>query len=86
MAVLVAFEAQTFSHMVGTCLFMKMVYIHRVIVPFLRSRLGTVVLVSVGIGEGDSGVPSVDITINLHDSSEVLVKVVRDIPHHMDSV
>jgi hypothetical protein len=86
MAMLVTSEAQVFSHVVSTCFFIKAVYVHHIIVPFLRSRLGTVVLVSVGIGKGNSGVPSVDVAINLHDSSKVLVEVIRDIPHHMDSM
>jgi hypothetical protein len=86
MAVLVAFEAQTFSHMVSTCLFIKTIYVHRIVVLFLRFRLGTIVPVLVGVGKGDSGVPLIDVAINLHDSGEVLIEVVRDIPHHMDGV
>jgi len=83
-AMLVTFKAQTSSHMIGMCRFIKTIYIHCIVIPFLRSGLGMVVVVSVGVSEGDSGVSLIDVAINLHNSSEVLVKVTGDISHHMD--
>jgi len=79
MAVLMTLEAQTSSHMVGMCLLIKTIYIHHIIVPFLRSGLGMIVSVSVGVGKGDSGVLSVDVSINFHDSSEILIEIIGDI-------
>jgi len=61
-----------------------MVYVHRIVVPFLRSGLGTIVLVLIGVGKGDSGVPSVDVAINFHDSGEVLIEIIGDISHQVD--
>jgi hypothetical protein len=87
MAMLVTIEAQAFSHVISMCYFIKAIYIHHVIIVLLLGfRLGAIVSVLVGIGKGDSGVSSVDIAINLHDSSEILIEVVRNIPHHMDSM
>jgi len=43
-------------------------------------------MVVVGIGKGNGGIPSIDVAIDFHNSSDVLFEVIGDISHHMDGV
>jgi hypothetical protein len=83
-ATLSAHEAQTFCHAFCAFFFVKMVYVHCIVVLLLWLILRAVVAVAIGVGEGYSGVSAIDVTINLGDSGNVLVKVGRDLSHHMD--
>jgi hypothetical protein len=83
-AVLVAIKAQTFSHVIGMYRFIKMVHIHGIIILLLWLELRTIVAVAVGVSEGDGGISAVDIAIDLHDGSDILVEISGDIPHHMN--
>jgi hypothetical protein len=79
-----AYKAQAFSHIIGAFFFIETVYVHHVIVLLLR--LGAVVAVSVGAGEGDGSLTAINIAINLSDGGNILVEIGRDFSHEMDGI
>jgi hypothetical protein len=85
-AVLSVHKAQTFCHAFCVFFFIKTIYIHHVVILLLWPILRVVVMVVIVIGEGDSGISMIDVAIDLGDSGNVLVKIYRDLPHHMDGM
>jgi hypothetical protein len=86
MAMLATLETQAFSHVIGTCHFIKVIYVYSIIILLLGLSMRAIVMVVVGIGKGNGGIPSIDVAIDFHNSSDVLFEVIGDISHHMDGV
>jgi hypothetical protein len=84
MAMLLAYEAQAFSHTIGTFFFVETIYVHHVIILLLG--LGAVAGVPASMGEGDGGFTAFHVAIDLSDGSNVLVEISRNFSHEMDGV
>jgi hypothetical protein len=84
MTMLMTVEAKPLLHMLSTCLFIKAVHVHGIIILMLGFRVWMEVAIVLARGEGDGSITSVNIAVNLHDGCNILIKVIRNGFHHMN--